>query len=105
MLAAMARRDREKKLLEGWTRREAFAKARGESVWTQPSEFGFLGAPADVARRFSQHVDGPGSRRWELKALDLGPRQVGCVVVESSEPLRLRNFEWSPEVEQHSGPE
>jgi 4'-phosphopantetheinyl transferase len=75
----------------GWTRKEAYVKARGEGVLTAFSRFGVdFGSPARLL-----FTDGDDPARWTLVDLAPGPGYVGALAAEGRD-LRICLFHASP---------
>jgi len=75
----------------GWTRKEAYVKARGEGVLTAFSRFSVdFGSPARLL-----FTDGDDPARWTLVDLAPGPGYVGALAAEGRD-LRIRLFHASP---------
>jgi 4'-phosphopantetheinyl transferase len=74
-----------------WTRKEAYLKARGESVTHLLRAFDVSLTPGDPACLVATRPDPGEASRWSMQALDLGPGWSAAVVVEGP-ARRVRCF-------------
>ncbi len=74
-----------------WTRKEAYIKARGESVTYRLRAFDVSLTPDGPACLMATRPDPNEASRWSMQALDLGPGWSAAVVAEGPLP-RLRCF-------------
>jgi 4'-phosphopantetheinyl transferase len=74
-----------------WTRKEAYVKARGESLIHPLRAFDVSLVPGEPARLLATRPDPAEASRWWMRALDLGPGWSAAVLAERP-VARLRRF-------------
>lgn len=72
---------RERTFFSGWTRKEAYAKARGDGI-EGFNRFDVSLAPAEPAELLGTHDHPADVHRWQLKDLHLDDAHVGALAVE-----------------------
>ena len=77
----------------GWTRKEAYSKARGDGLWKPLDQFAVVLAPGQPAALVYDQSDPQAASRWSLRALDVGPAYAAAVAVEGRQ-WRLRQWLW-----------
>jgi 4'-phosphopantetheinyl transferase len=70
----------------GWTRKEAFLKARGDGLWLGLDQFEVSIAPETSARLVRTAWDPDEARRWSLHDLDVAPGFAAALAVEGIVP-------------------
>lgn len=78
---ALAPEERLRGFLAGWTRKEAYMKARGEGLAIPLNAFEVNLAPAAPARLIHDRRHPTAPAHWWLSDLDLGPEVVGAIAV------------------------
>jgi len=78
----------------GWTRKEAYSKARGEGLRKPLNQFAVIIAPEQPAALLYDTSDPSATSRWSLRALDVGRGYAAAVAVEGH-GWRLRRWLWS----------
>lgn len=78
----------------GWTRKEAYVKARGDGLSLPTTEFEVVLAPGEPARlvRFEREPGEVG--RWSFAAFEPARSFLGAVAVEGAESMLVERF-WS----------
>ncbi|GAC1425482.1 MAG: 4'-phosphopantetheinyl transferase superfamily protein [Ktedonobacteraceae bacterium] len=66
----------------GWTRKEAYIKARGKGVSIPLDQFDVVLKPGEPATLMSSREDPRETQRWSFYALDPGTDYAGALVVE-----------------------
>jgi 4'-phosphopantetheinyl transferase len=66
----------------GWTRKEAYIKARGEGLSFPLDQFEVSLIPGEPAKLLNVERDVSEVARWSLRELDLGPSYAAALVVE-----------------------
>lgn len=86
----------------GWTRKEAYVKARGDGLSLPTTEFEVVLAPGEPARlvRFDREPEEVG--RWSFAAFEPARGFLGALAVEGGAP-ELRTRFWAPEPRPGSG--
>ena len=77
----------------GWTRKEAYIKARGDGLSLPLDRFEVSLAPGEPAALLSTAWDPEEASRWSLKELVPGPGYAGAVAVEGR-GWQLKCWEW-----------
>ena len=77
----------------GWTRKEAYLKARGDGLSLPLDQFEVSLAPDETARLLNVRGDRSESSRWSLQELSLGPGYAAALAVEGHN-WRLTCWEW-----------
>lgn len=78
----------------GWTRKEAYSKARGDGLRKPLDQFAVVIAPEQPAALLYDASDPSAASHWSLRALDVGPAYVAAVAVEGRD-WRLCRWLWS----------
>jgi 4'-phosphopantetheinyl transferase len=76
----------------GWTRKEAFIKARGEGLSLPLDQFDVTLAPGEPPRLLATRYDTEDAARWSLATLTPGPGLIGALAVEG-EGWQLRRWQ------------
>ncbi len=84
---------RREAFFNGWVRKEAYIKARGEGLSLPLDQFDVSLAPGAPAALLSTRGEAQDVLRWSLRALDPGPDYKAAVVVEGHE-WRLSCWQW-----------
>lgn len=79
----------------GWTRKEAYSKARGDGLLRPLDQFAVVLAPDQPATLLYDTADPQAASRWSLRALDVGPAYAASLAVEGRD-WRLRCWQWPP---------
>jgi 4'-phosphopantetheinyl transferase len=77
----------------GWTRKEAYSKARGDGLWKPLGQFAVVMTPGQPAALVYDQSDPQAASRWSLRPLDVGPAYAAAVAVEGRQ-WRLRQWLW-----------
>ncbi len=77
----------------GWTRKEAFIKAKGEGLSMPLNQFDISLDPRETPKFLSIRPDATEIKRWSLRDLELPDGYVGAIAVESQD-RRLKRFRW-----------
>ena len=94
-LDALAAEDRAGAFFAGWTRKEAYVKARGDGLALGLEGFAVSLAPGEPAR-LVQTAEAPSEvQRWRLEALHPAPGYAAALAVEGRD-WRLRCWHWRP---------
>jgi len=93
MLRALPPDTQEQGFFACWTRKEAYAKARGEGVSFPLDQFDVSVAPEEPATLLHTKGDPQEVSRWSLQKLDPGPGYVAALAVEGDSWL-LRCWQW-----------
>ena len=91
--AALPSELKQQGFFNGWTRKEAFIKAKGEGLSMPLKEFDVSLDPRQVAKILSIRGDKTELERWSLRDLEMGEGYVGAVVVEKRDWI-LKRFAW-----------
>jgi 4'-phosphopantetheinyl transferase len=78
----------------GWTRKEAFVKARGEGFAYPLGEFDVSLGPTESAALLSTPRDPLETSRWSLEEVLAGPDYIAAIAVEGR-GWRLRRWQWT----------
>jgi 4'-phosphopantetheinyl transferase len=81
----------------GWTRKEAYSKARGEGLRKPFDQFAVVIAPDQPATLLYDGSDPRAPAHWSLRSLDVGSAYAAAVAVEGHD-WRLRRWLWSTPV-------
>lgn len=84
VILGLAGEEQRQAFFNGWTRKEAFLKARGIGVTLGLQTFEVTVRPGDTARLLSVHGDEDEARSWTLQALEPGPGYAAAVAVEGT---------------------
>lgn len=79
----------------GWTRKEAYVKARGDGLSLPTSEFEVVLAPGEPARMLGFEAEPEEVERWSFAALEPARGFLGALAVEGPPPELVARF-WSP---------
>jgi len=80
-----------------WTRKEAFAKARGEGLYFPFKQFDVSLTPGDPARLLEIRDDPDEVDRWMLRDVSIEENYVAALAVEGSNlNVTCRNWDWLP---------
>jgi len=93
--AALPPDQRTRAFFEGWVRKEAFIKARGEGVTLGLDRFDVSLTPSRPAALLATPFDPPEADRWSMTGIDPGPDHIAAAVVEGADP-RWRLWEMPP---------
>jgi 4'-phosphopantetheinyl transferase len=93
-LHALPPEDRLQGFYNGWTRKEAYIKARGMGVSLRLDRFDVSLKPGEPAALLYSREDPQEAARWVLIGLEPGEGYAGALAVEGR-GWRLRRFEWS----------
>jgi 4'-phosphopantetheinyl transferase len=77
----------------GWTRKEAYLKARGEGIGYGLDQFAVSLVPEEPARLLNDHRDPEAVRHWSIRELAAAPGYVAAVSAEATD-FRARQFAW-----------
>ena len=77
----------------GWTRKEAYIKARGEGLSLPLDQFDVSLTPGEPAALLSTQPDSAEALRWSLQELSLAPGYVAAIAVEGR-GLSLSCWQW-----------
>lgn len=77
----------------GWTRKEAFIKAKGHGLSMALDEFDVSLDPCEPARLLSIRPDATELERWSLRDLELRDGYVGAIVV-GMQDWHLKRYTW-----------
>jgi 4'-phosphopantetheinyl transferase len=77
----------------GWTRKEAFIKARGDGLSLPLDQFDVSLRPDEPPALLRTHFDPQEAGRWALHALTPGPGYVGALAV-AGHGWQLRCWQW-----------
>lgn len=69
-------------LTDGWTRKEAFIKAKGTGLMLPLNEFDVTLSPQEPAVLLKTRWDKSEAARWSLRAIDVAPNYAAAVAVE-----------------------
>lgn len=89
MLAQVPQQQQNQAFYEGWTRKEAYIKARGQGLSISLNQFDVSLAP-DVPAALLRTADDQDPIQWTIQALELGEAYAGAVAV----PLRYPIFQY-----------
>ena len=78
----------------GWTRKEAYSKARGDGLRKPLNQFAVIIAPEQPAALLYDASDLTAASRWSLRTLDVGRTYAAAVAIEGH-GWRLRRWLWS----------
>jgi 4'-phosphopantetheinyl transferase len=78
----------------GWTRKEAYLKARGDGLGHRLDEFEVTLTPGEPAALLSTAVNPQEASRWSLRSLEPASSYVGALAVEGHN-LQLKCWQWS----------
>jgi 4'-phosphopantetheinyl transferase len=81
VLRALSPSARADAFLNGWTRKEAFLKARGDGLRFRLDRFDVALAPGEPARLLAVDGDPAAAREWAMAELPVAPDHVAAVVV------------------------
>jgi 4'-phosphopantetheinyl transferase len=81
-LMALPQRSRQIAFFTGWTRKEAYIKARGEGLSLPLGSFDVSLVPGKPAELLKVREKPPEVRRWLLRELNLGPGYIAALAVE-----------------------
>lgn len=94
-LSAVPGHLRTEAFFHGWTRKEAYIKAKGGGLSIKLDEFDVSLAPGEPARLLRSVEEPDAPFRWWLKEIFPAPGYAGAVAVEGREcKLRYWNWEW-----------
>ena len=85
---------RHEAFFNGWTRKEAYIKARGEGLAFPLDQFEISLTPGEPARLFHVGGDVVEANRWSLQALKPDPAYAAALVVEGRD-WQLKCWHWS----------
>lgn len=94
MLRALPPEARLAAFFAGWTRKEAYSKARGDGLRKPLDQFAVIIAPEQPAALLYDASDPYATSRWSLRTLDVGRAYAAAVAVEGH-GWRLRRWLWS----------
>ncbi len=77
-----------------WTRKEAYAKARGEGLQHSFDRFTVSVAPEELRVELREHDDPDAASSWSLQTLEVG-RGYAAALAVGARGRRLRRWEWS----------
>jgi 4'-phosphopantetheinyl transferase len=77
----------------GWTRKEAFIKAKGQGLSMALDQFDVSLDPSQSARLVSIRPDATELDRWSLRDLELSDGYVGAIVV-GTQDWHLKRYTW-----------
>lgn len=80
---------------DGWVRKEAYVKARGEGLALPADQFDVALAPGAPAALLHVRGDAEEAARWSIRALDPGPGYAAAVAAEGH-AWRLACWQWTP---------
>jgi 4'-phosphopantetheinyl transferase len=92
-LRAIPRRLRTEAFFHGWTRKEAYIKAKGGGLSIKLDEFDVSLAPGEPARLLRSVEEPDAPLRWWLKELFPAPGYAGAIAVEGRR-CKLRYWNW-----------
>ena len=95
LYAALPPEQRVRAFFQGWVRKEAFIKARGEGVTLGLDRFDVSLEPGRPAALLATPFDPPEADRWSMTGIDPGPDHIAAAVVEGADP-RWRLWEMPP---------
>ena len=78
---------------KGWTRKEAYLKARGEGIAAGLNQFAVSLVPGEPARLLYDRRDLRAVSRWSLHELSTLPGYAAALAVEAAD-LTVRRFAW-----------
>jgi 4'-phosphopantetheinyl transferase len=88
-LASVPAAGRHRAFFQGWTRKEAFVKAKGDGLSLPLEQFDVSLAPGQPARLLATRPDPLEAARWELMAPDFDSDYAAAVITQTTpEPLR-----------------
>jgi 4'-phosphopantetheinyl transferase len=93
VLRALIGRQKQEAFYNGWTRKEAFLKARGDGVAYPLDQFEVSLTPGEPAALLRTREDSQEAARWSLQALTPGPGYVAAVAAEGY-GWRVACWEW-----------
>jgi 4'-phosphopantetheinyl transferase len=79
----------------GWTRKEAYLKARGEGIGYGLDQFAVSLVPGKPARLLHDRRDPDAIHRWAIRTLAAAPGYVAAVSAEAKS-FSVREFPWDP---------
>lgn len=98
MLSRLPAEHRTEAFFNGWTRKEAFAKATGEGMWATMNRIEVTLAPGEEARLLTLEGSRETAADWTLFHLEPGAGFVGAAAVEGrAVRLSMRQLEHSSE--------
>jgi 4'-phosphopantetheinyl transferase len=77
----------------GWTRKEAYLKARGDGIGYGLDRFAVSLAPGEPARLLNDHRDPEAVRCWSIREAAAPPGCVAAVSAKAAD-FQTRQFEW-----------
>lgn len=84
----------------GWTRKEAYIKARGIGLLKPLDQFAVAIAPGQPAALLHDESDPDAISRWSLRSLDVEPEYAASVAVEGQD-WDLRRWLWQAPISSH----
>lgn len=87
---------RRRAFFQGWTRKEAYVKARGIGLVLPMKQFSIVLEPGVPTLRLSSNEDLLESERWSLQEITLGAEYAGALAVEfvAESPWQLKCWTW-----------
>ncbi|WP_218080039.1 4'-phosphopantetheinyl transferase family protein [Anthocerotibacter panamensis] len=92
---ALPLEQRQEAFFLGWTRKEAYIKARGRGLSLPLAQFDVTLAPGESARLLHCRDDALAACRWSLHSLDPGPAYAAALAVEGQD-WQLSCWQWYP---------
>ncbi len=92
-LRAVPEAARQEAFLNGWTRKEAYIKARGMGLSLALDQFDVALTPGVPAALLATREADQGPSWWSLRALDAGPGFIAALAVRG-QPSAIRCWQW-----------
>lgn len=82
---------------DGWTRKEAFIKAKGQGLSIPLNQFDVSLSPAEPVALLHTQWDPSEATQWTLHALNPGENYAGAIAIQGRDP-QLRYWQASPQL-------